>query len=348
MPSPYILTSQDTLEEQFSQQIEPFWQSSVSTGSFDSDDGVSIAYAYCLCPDAKATVVVSPGRTEGYLKYKEFIFDLYQNGFSVFIIDHRGQGLSGRLIDDPQKGFVDDFQHYVDDLHYFYHHVVAPKANGPLFLTGHSMGGTIATLYLQQNPDDFVGAAMSAPLYGFHPGSIPVFLAKPVSWVLIGLKILLGQSKDYFIGQHDYRHEPFEGNDLTHCQPRYHHFREQYAHEPALQLGGITFHWLATALRAIDRLYDKLENIKTPMLIIQSCDDPIVSIRAQSRVHKRLKELGECQKIELHGAKHEVFFETDLMRNTAIGGMLGFFEETIEGLKALHGDAKARRFTEED
>jgi len=37
-------------------------------------------------------------------------------GFDVLIIDHRGQGRSGRLLADPHLGHVNRFNDYVDDL----------------------------------------------------------------------------------------------------------------------------------------------------------------------------------------------------------------------------------------
>lgn len=329
MPCEYKLSSEQSLEQQYNDAILPFWQQIVQEQRFHSDDEIDIAYAYCLHPEAKATIVLSPGRTEGYLKYKEFFYDMYQNGYSVFAIDHRGQGLSGRLIDHPQKGYVDDFQHYVDDLEHFCHHIVKPKANAPLCLLGHSMGATIATLYLEQHKNEFIASAMSAPLYGFNPGFMPVFVAKPLSKILIALKTMIGRSSDYFFGQFDYCRIPFNENKLTHCEARYEMFRKQYEQEPALRLGGITFHWLATTLRAMNRLFSELEKISTPMLIIQSYDDEVVNLSDQTRFFKRLQQTGICEKIELHGAKHEVFFETDLMRSTAIKGMLSFFEQHL-------------------
>lgn len=337
MKTPYKLTSETSLSEIYLKQITPFWQNKVVQNSFDSDDGIRINYCYCLCPDAKATVVLSPGRTESYMKYQEFIYDLYQNGFSVFAIDHRGQGLSGRLIDHPQKGYVDDFQHYVDDFHYFYHHVVVKHANAPLCLVGHSMGGAIGTLYLEQNPDDFVGAVMSAPLHGFRPGPLPLMLSKWLVRGIIGIKSMLRQSTDYFWGQMDYVPLPFEGNRLTHSRPRYEQFRQQFSEVAELRLGGITFHWLATALRAMERQFSNIKTFKTPMLLIQSCDDEIVNQAEQNRFYKKLQQLNNCavlKKVELHGSKHEVFFESDLMRTRAMHNLIEFVEQVARAKKA--------------
>lgn len=332
MKTPYKLTCEAGLSESFEQKIEPFWQEHVVQACFDSDDNIRIHYCYCLHPQAKATIVLSPGRTESYMKYQEFIFDLFQNGFSVFAIDHRGQGLSDRLIEHPQKGYVDDFQHYVDDLHYFYHHVVTKRSPGPFCLVGHSMGGAIATLYLEQNPEDFVAAAMSAPLYGFRPGPLPLVISKWLIRGLIAIKSIFRRSKDYFYGQMDYVPLPFEENELTHSRPRYEHFRNQYNGQAELRLGGITFHWLSTSLRAMEHLFNNIHKLKTPMLLIQSCDDPIVNQNEQTRFFKKLEKLGNCsdlRKVELHGARHEVFFESDLMRTRAMHNLIEFFERQI-------------------
>ncbi len=330
MKTPYKLTSEKDLEHAYGAKILPFWQNKVQQLSFQSDDNIRINYCYCICPNAVATVVLAPGRTESYVKYQEFIYDLYQNGFSVFAIDHRGQGFSERLIDHPQKGFVDDFQHYVDDFHYFYRHVVLKHANAPLCLVGHSMGGAIATLFMEQNPDAFVASAMSAPLYGFRPGPLPLLLTKWLVRSVIAVKAIFGRSTDYFWGQQNYETQPFAGNLLTHCQPRYNRFRELYNGDERLHLGGITYHWLATSLRAMEQLFDHAGSLQTPMLLIQSCDDEIVNQQEQTRFFKKLQSLDRCkqlEKIELHGARHEVFFETDLMRTRAMHTLMAFFEE---------------------
>jgi pimeloyl-ACP methyl ester carboxylesterase len=47
-------------------------------------------------------------------------------GFDVLIIDHRGQGLSGRMLSDTHRGHVDNFSDYVDDLAAFWQQEVQP------------------------------------------------------------------------------------------------------------------------------------------------------------------------------------------------------------------------------
>ncbi len=82
--------------------------------------GVVARISGALCPfraqHHDRVVVICPGRIESYVKYAELAYDLFHLGFDVLIIDHRGQGRSGRLLADPHLGHVNRFNDYVDDL----------------------------------------------------------------------------------------------------------------------------------------------------------------------------------------------------------------------------------------
>ena len=106
-------------------------------------------------PEASASVVISSGRIESLVKYKELVYELYQNGYSVFIHDHRGQGMSGRLALNLQIGYVSDFDDYLQDLNIFVEQVVKPNSVAQLKLLCHSMGSAIGALYCLAHPEDF-------------------------------------------------------------------------------------------------------------------------------------------------------------------------------------------------
>ena len=148
--------------------VEGFWQQ----GLFNSFEGVKcvdIHYAVFTQKNSNSpALIIVPGRSESYLKYQELAFNFYQQGYNVFIIDHRGQGLSGRLLKNPNKGYVEDFQDYVDDLHYFIESVVVKHCAAKPFLLAHSMGGAIAARFMQDSPDAIKAAVISSPMLGFN------------------------------------------------------------------------------------------------------------------------------------------------------------------------------------
>lgn len=289
-----------------------FWQQ-VTQSSFKSRDNITLAYASITHPNSIGTIVISSGRVESYLKYKELMFDLYQQGYSLFAIDHRGQGLSARTTQNPHQGHIDKFQRYVDDFAEFIHKVVKPLATENYFLVGHSMGGAIGTLYLEQYPTTFKAAVFSAPMYGIKLPLTKGFIR--------GLAALLDNHKkpNYVLGGKDYHAAEFDKNDLTHSKLRYEDYRELYQQVPQLQLGSPTNHWLVESIDAAEQAIHAARNSQIPLLILQAEEDTIVDNRAQKRAIN-----GLCQLVKIPYARHEIFMERDKPRNQALNALLAF------------------------
>src|SRR5215813_13544469 len=105
-------------------------------------DKVTLRAAYWSCGETcSGTVAILPGHAEFIEKYFEVIGELLRRNFDVAILDWRGQGLSGRLADDPRKGHIRDFRAYGHDLEALVEQVLAPFCRPPWFALGHSMGG---------------------------------------------------------------------------------------------------------------------------------------------------------------------------------------------------------------
>ena len=67
--------------------------------------------------------------------------------------------------DDLHKGYVDNWQDYVDDLAHLMSDVVLKQTNGkPVYFLSHSMGGAIATAYLIQNPKAVTAMVAVSPM----------------------------------------------------------------------------------------------------------------------------------------------------------------------------------------
>ncbi|BFT28966.1 alpha/beta fold hydrolase [Alteromonas sp. D210916BOD_24] len=316
----WTLTSENNLATTLAKQINPFWQEQVTLGRFNGKDGVTVRFAYCIPPSPKATVVISSGRIESYLKYKELIFDFFQNGFAVFILDHRGQGLSDRMTRDRQHGYVANFDDYVDDLITFIDTVVEPNQQGELHLVCHSMGGAIGALTLLRRPYLFSKAVLASPMFGIKP-ALPNWLANGL--IRTGLAVNRMKKKDagYFFGQTPYIAFPFSLNKLTHSKSRYALFRELYDEEQEIQLGGVTTEWLAAAHEAMHTIEQSAGGIRTPALILSADSDTIIDNKRQRKVAQTMPNAT----LEIiPRAYHELFAESDDIRQRVLTRVFDF------------------------
>jgi len=323
---------EENINDKHSSKVTSFWQQG-DYDSFFGIDGVDIHYAQFIQEKDKApTIVVVPGRCESYLKYQELIFDLYHQGYNIFVIDHRGQGLSGRLLPNINKGYVAKFQDYVDDLHYFIEEIVRQKFSDKPYLLAHSMGGAIATRFMQDFPNAIKAAVISSPMLGFNSALVPKSIAKLLVAIKYRLNKLVSKTPWYFAGQKGYSPVNFTKNNLTHSPQRYQHFVNLYKDNKIIQLGGVTTHWLAQSIEAQKIIFTKISQLKTPILLLQAGSDTVVCQQAQNDFCQQLHVLqpqscpnGIPSRIEQ--AYHELFFETDDYRNQAIVQSLNWFKK---------------------
>ena len=310
--------------------INPFWESYAVPGRFVNRQGLTIHFVEVGNEHAEHTIVISPGRVEGYLKYKELAFDLVEQGYRVFIIDHQGQGLSSRLLVNRHKGHVKHFDDYASDFNQFMTEIVEPKVVGSVSIVAHSMGSAIALRYLQTHQHKVNKTVFSSPMWGLPTGPIPAQVLKPVVKSAAWLVELVQPQTPYFVGSMDYESVPFATNSLTHSEPRYQYFRETYEQNPDLKLGGITYSWVVASINALDKAYAQLDRVRIPVMVFQASEDGVIDNEAQNKFCQRLKDVGnECetgQPIVFDGARHEIFIERDAIRAKAIKQMLAFIK----------------------
>ena len=316
----FVISSEENLLQFYAQSIEPFWQTAVEKASFTSQDGLEIAYACAIHPQAKGSVVISAGRIEAYIKYKEVVFELYQNGYSVFIHDHRGQGFSGRMTTNPHLGFVHDFADYVQDFEQFMQQVVMPHSSHQPMLLAHSMGCAIGFLYCLAHPQRFSRAVLCAPMFGIRP-ALPKWLSSLLLSSHFALSTLLGREYAYFVGQKDYVSHAFKGNNLTHSAVRYQIFRDEYVQNPQAQLGGVSTHWLRAALQAMNKIEQHAGDFPLPSLLLQAGSDQVVDNQRQCRVAEKMRR---CQFMPIEHAHHELLMEQDQYRQPTMQAILRF------------------------
>lgn len=312
-------------------EIATCWNS----GTFDSFRGVGdIEIAYAIFPHTQGApfIIVSPGRIETYLKYKELTFDLVNQGFNVAIIDHRGQGLSGRMLSNPHKGYVTHFDDYARDLNQFIETIVKPFAPDKMHLLGHSMGGAIGIRYLQTYPTEIISSVFTAPMIAINAGSMPPWLAKIAIHTSHFFDQRFHNESSYFFGHGNFKSKPFIGNPLMQSEVRFRLFQQEYARNEGLQLGGVTFHWLKQALKAEKLMLKEVKNTASAMLIIQAENDSIVCNDMQNTFCELLhqQQPSSCPKgkpVVIADGLHELLFEQDSMRSETLDRLITWFKQ---------------------
>ncbi len=255
-----------------------------------------------------AALIIVPGRIEGSHKYAELCLDARSAGYHVFVLDHRGQGLSQRLCQNQQIGLVYRFDDYANDLALAIK-AITERTSLPLLAIAHSMGSAILYRYLQLTPDTPVQKAVCcAPMFGIPVGPWPTLvtgLSRGICW----LNQLCGAEPWFVPGQQPYQRWPFADNDLTHCEARYNWFRDLYDRYPAYQLGGVSWYWLACALTACAQL-PTAGKPKTAVLVVQAGEDRVVDNRAQHKLVQR----HQLAFARIDSARHELWAGTDAER----------------------------------
>lgn len=300
-----VYISQEAQLEHHDKDIATFW-SAMSKGYLPSSvKGARCFYAFAEPASARCAIFLCQGRIESAHKYQELLWELYQNGYAVYTLDHLGQGLSDRLLENPHIGFIDDFSRYVSDLERCFEQLVKPRYGNNVIMLGHSMGGAIATLFLQKNPKACLGAFLSAPMFDIHTHGTPKFLVK----LLAKIMCKSGMAKRYALGQGGYNPVSFGDNELTHSEPRYRAFRQLYNDNPELQLGGVSYGWLNAAFEAMHTLTH--HPLAVPVMIASAGADTIVD----SKAHQDIKAVWPKVQVNvISGAKHELLNENDEYR----------------------------------
>lgn len=307
----------------FHTTIATFWQQQVVSESFTAFDGIQLHCNYYNAGKSAPLVVIAPGRIEAALKYQEVFWELAQQGISVAALDHRGQGLSDRLTTNRHQGHVEHFDDFVRDFADFTERLIERFGSVPKVLFGHSMGGTIATLYCATYPHRYDRLVLSAPMFSIDTGRVPYWLARCIVAGGAWINRLLA-TPWYFFGMRDYQAVPFEDNVLTHSRQRYQAFRHVYHDVTEIQLGGPTFNWLYEAISAAIKAQQLARDIRIPVTLFQAGADAVVSAKGQQAAVANLMH-PNVRFMTVKGAYHELMMESDTYRQPVLDALI---EET--------------------
>ncbi len=265
----------------------------------------------------RGAIWIVPGKNEPSPKYKELVQNLQDLGFGpIFIHDHRGQGLSDRILKDQAdhyRAHIDNWNYVVEDMQSFYDTKL--KSIDKVYLIAHSMGGLYSSHFLARKEHKIQKAIFTSPLFGFAIPKYQTFLADLISWAAC-----LWSCKAKMYGTDVFVPAVFDENPDTHSKKRFQAKEEIYNEIPSARYGGFSFSWWRQNRKAISKL--KQVRVETPLLILQAGIDK----RVLNNRHKLFCDRqANCRVHPIAGAYHAILNEEDEYRNQALTEIYTFF-----------------------
>lgn len=293
--------------------------------------GGTLRFMLWRAPHTNAGVaLVLPGLGEFAEKYHETVGELLKRGYSVYVLDWFGQGMSTRALANRHKLHMTDFRRYLLDLHKLVETALPPHAQAHRLLIGHSLGAHLGLKFLHEQPRSFDLAVLSSPMADINYGGMPRWLARAIAEGAC----MLGFGRAYMFGAGDYdpKRVRFQDNKLTGDRRRFFDQHAWIARRPGLAVGGYTFGWLRAAQRSIAETERRGlgRGIRVPVLIVAAERDRVVSTAATQRLARAMKLAAY---IGVTDARHEILQETDAIR--------ALFWRRVDGFLSMYGPRKA-------
>lgn len=235
-------------------------------GELVGTGGVRLLYrTWAAAPQPpRAAVMVLHGLFEHSGRYAELADAMSEAGLTTFALDLRGHGASG-----GRRGYVREFDDFLEDVDRFHREVERTLPGVPRFLLGHSMGGLIGLRYLEWKDPALAGAVVTSPwlptveeVPGWQRG-----LAAILDRVLPFLRIPSGLDADHL------SHDPERVAD--------------YRNDPRIYSTVTPRLWRETTA-AGDRVVRDGDRIDVPLLFVLAGDDRIVDTDRSLRFARSL------------------------------------------------------------
>lgn len=322
--SPSFAISESNYQNEYQEKIVPVINAFESS-HFKGQKNISIHYAtYTTNPETKRCLVILPGRSEALQKYAEVVHDLDSGAlageFQYFLMDHRGQGSSERMLDNPEKGHIDSFDNYVLDLKTFMDTVLTRHNCREKLLLAHSLGAGIAVKFMQAYPQYFYRAALSSPMLKIQTAPYRYELARTI----VLANMALGRGNKFAINQKPF--DPtrdFDNNAFTTSPDRYKMAMDIFDTFPLARLGGVTNRWLNEVMHGTISVRAYYHTIKIPLRVFHA---GLEFYSEKEEMIRLCDKAPNCKRVYLEAAKHEVLMDRDINRDVVMSELQSFLK----------------------
>jgi acylglycerol lipase len=258
----------------------------VTLNSFSGAGGLRICWQKWV-PDAetRAVVVIAHGASEHGGRYASVARRLVADGYAAYAIDHRGHGDS-----DGTRSLIDRIDNAVADLDALVDIAAQEYPRVPVFLLGHSMGGTIALRYAAVHQDRLAGLILSGALAALDP--VPTaqrIVARTLS--AVAPKTPLVEINPWLVSRDEA-------------------VVQDYIRDPLVHHGKLPARTVTEMADAIEAFPDALPSITVPTLIMYGSEDKLCLPRGSMMVAERLGS-SDVTITAYDGLHHEIFNEPE-------------------------------------
>ncbi len=254
-----------------------------------SADGTSLfCQTWIPTENPVATLIIVHGLGEHSDRYQHVAQYFSERNFAVFAADLRGHGKSA-----GQRGHIDTFQDYLNDVTALITFAKTESPNLPLFLMGHSMGGLIVLNYALKTPQGISSVVASGP--GLRARmKVPawkVTMANLMSNLLPKLSIPNG------IDPHHISRDP----DVV----------QKYIANPLVH-DKVSARWYTEFVNTGDWVLQHAKSMNVPTLVLQGGADPIVDPTGARDFFEGMT-IADKKHIEYPNLYHEILNEPEQM-----------------------------------
>jgi len=206
--------------------------------------------------DTKAIIVLVHGIGEHSSRYQHWVERFVSKGFALLTFDQRGHGLS-----EGKRGVISSYNDFLNDIDLVLHKAEEKYPDLPLILYGHSMGGGEVLNHLLKRNNKYVGVISTSPwiISQASPPKIVIPLLRFLNRLIPKISI---KTK-------------FDSSLLSHNSE----VCRQYD-EDELVHHWVSFRLFVEAYDAGYFVYNSVENINKPLLLIHGDEDEITNSKA--------------------------------------------------------------------
>ncbi len=235
--------------------------------------------------EPRAVLAIAHGASEHSGRYQHVADRLVTERYAVYALEHRGHGRS-----EGPRALIDRMSRAVADLDQLIGLAAAQHPGVPLFLIGHSMGGTVSLCYALKHQDRLAGLILSGPLAAVEAAPPHLRIAAKVLSALVpGLPLVA-------IDVDQVSRDPA--------------VVKAYVEDPLVYHGKLPVRTVSELAAAIESFPAAVASIRVPTLIMYGTADGLCPTRGSTMLAERIGS-ADLTTRAYDGLYHEIFNEPE-------------------------------------